>query len=147
MKKINLYIFFLIVVILIRCDRDRTAPSSVFQTPLANPQNGPAAGNPDGRAQVPPEAAPEDISNPDHIIGNGTPQSCTAQAFINAVAQGGKITFNCGPEQVEITLTKPAKVVNDATANIVIDGGGLITLSGGGKTRILYMNTCDQNQH
>jgi hypothetical protein len=147
LKKITLYIFFLIAVILIRCDRDRTAPSVVFQNPLANPQNGPAAGNPDGKAPVPPEAAPEDISNPDHIVGNGTPQSCTAEAFINAVALGGKITFNCGPEPVEITLTKPAKVFNDASANIVIDGGGLITLSGGGKTRILYMNTCDQNQH
>jgi len=147
MKKITLYIFFLIAVILIRCDRDRTTPSAVFQNPLANPENGPAAGNPDGNASVPPEAAPEDISNPDHIVGNGTPQSCTAEAFINAVALGGKITFNCGPEPVEITLTKPAKVFNDASANIVIDGGGLITLSGGGKTRILYMNTCDQNQH
>ena len=30
--------------------------------------------------------------------------------------------------------------------NVVIDGGGLVTLSGGGTTRILYMNTCDQNQ-
>ena len=147
MKKITLYIFFLIAVILIRCDRDRTTPSAVFQNPLANPENGPAAGNPDGNASVPPEAAPEDISNPDHIVGNGTPQSCTAEAFINAVALGGKITFSCGPEPVEITLTKPAKVFNDASANIVIDGGGLITLSGGGKTRILYMNTCDQNQH
>lgn len=137
----------MMAVILIRCDRDRTTPSVVFQNPLANPQNGPAAGNPDGKASVPPEAGPEDVSKSDHIIGNGTPQSCTAEAFINAVALGGKITFNCGPEPVEITLTKPAKVVNDASANIVIDGGGLITLSGGGKTRILYMNTCDQNQH
>ena len=61
MKKITLYIFFLIAVILIRCDRDRTTPSAVFQNPLANPENGPAAGNPDGNASVPPEAAPEDI--------------------------------------------------------------------------------------
>jgi hypothetical protein len=27
--------------------------------------------------------------------------------------------------------------------NIVIDGGGKITLSGAGTRRILYMNTCD----
>ena len=27
---------------------------------------------------------------------------------------------------------------------MVIDGGGLVTLSGGGKHRILYQNTCDQ---
>jgi hypothetical protein len=36
-------------------------------------------------------------------------------------------------------------VFNDKP-DVVIDGGGLITLSGGGATRILYMNTCDQNQ-
>lgn len=53
--------------------------------------------------------------------------------------------FNCGPEPVTITLDRPAKVFNDANPDIVIDGGGLITLSGGGKTRILYMNTCDSN--
>jgi len=146
-KKIALSICFLMALILIMCDRDHITPTAVFQNPLANPQDGPPAGNPDGKSPVPLEAGPEDVSNPDHIIGNGTAQSCTAEAFINAVAQGGKITFNCGPEPVEITLNKPAKVVNDASANIVIDGGGLITLSGGGKTRILYMNTCDQNQH
>lgn len=146
-RRIILFIWFSIAVLLIRCDGDHTTPSEVFQNPLANPQNGPAAGNPDGKASVPLGAGPEDVSNPDHIIGNGTAQSCTAEAFINAVAQGGKITFNCGPEPVEIILNKPAKVINDASADIVIDGGGLITLSGGGKTRILYMNTCDQNQH
>jgi hypothetical protein len=146
-KKITLLICFVIAVFQIRCDRDHTTPTAVFQNPLANPQDGPPAGNPDGKSPVPLEAGPEDVSNPDHIIGNGTPQSCTADAFIQAVAQGGKIVFNCGPEPVEITLDKPARVFNDAKPDIVIDGKGLITLSGGGKTRILYMNTCDQNQH
>lgn len=124
------------VVILIRCDGDHTTPTAVFHNPLANPQNGPAAGNPDGKASVPVEAGPEDISNPDHIIGNGTPESCTSEAFINAIAKGGKIVFNCGPEPVVITLGKPAKVFNDARPDIVIDGGGLITLSGGGISSI-----------
>jgi hypothetical protein len=84
---------------------------------------------------------------PDHVVGNGTPESCTCEDFIAAVAQGGKIVFNCGPDPVTITLDRPAKVFNDANPDIVIDGNGLITLSGGGKSRILYMNTCDQNQH
>jgi hypothetical protein len=114
--------------------------------PLANPEDGPPAGNPDGNCPIPPEAAPEDVSNPDHVIGNGTPESCTAEAFIEAVAQGGTIVFDCGPEPVTITLDRPAKVFNDANPDIVIDGGGLVTLSGGGTTRILYMNTCDPNQ-
>jgi hypothetical protein len=146
-NKISLYVLFLIAGLLIRCDGDHTSPTAEFHNPLANPQEGPPAGNPDGTSPVPLEAGPEDISNPDQIIGNGTPGSCTADAFINAVAKGGKIVFNCGAEPVNITLSKPAKVFNDANQDIVIDGNGLITLSGGGKTRILYMNTCDQNQH
>jgi hypothetical protein len=140
-------ICFLIIVSLIGCEGDHSPQNSVFHNPLANPQDGPPAGNPDGTSPIPPEAGPEDVSAPDHIIGNGTPGSCTGEAFIKAVAEGGKIVFNCGPEPVTIKLDRPAKVFNDAKSDIVIDGNGLITLSGGGKTRILYMNTCDQNQH
>jgi hypothetical protein len=51
------------------------------------------------------------------------------------------------PIRHTITLTEPAKIFNDSSEEIVIDGGGLITLSGGGTTRILYMNTCDQELH
>ena len=142
-----LFAGFLFAFFLIRCDGDRTTQNAMFINPLSDPQDGPPAGNPDGKYPVPLEAGPADISNPDHIVGNGTPESCTADAFINAVALGGKIVFNCGAEPVTITLDRPAKVFNDANQDIVIDGNGLITLSGGGKTRILYMNTCDQNQH
>jgi hypothetical protein len=45
---------------------------------------------------IPEEAEPEDVSNPDQVIGTGTPESCTSAAFVQAVAQGGVITFNCG---------------------------------------------------
>jgi len=96
--------------------------------------------------EVPEEADLEDVSTPDHVIGNGTPQSCTSQAFVQAVAQGGVITFNCGPDPLTITLTQTAKIFNDTGPEIVIDGNNMITLSGGGTQRILYMNTCDQNQ-
>ncbi len=95
--------------------------------------------------EIPAEAQPEDTSNPDHVVGTGTPQSCTGQAFVDAVAQGGVITFDCGPDPVTITLTETAKVFNDTGPEIVIDGGNKVTLSGGGNTRILYMNTCDQD--
>jgi len=147
LKKISFYIFLLLLSFLVMCKGDHTSPNAEFINPLANPQEGPPAGNPGGTSPVPPEAGPEDVSKPDHIIGDGTPRSCTADAFVKAVALGGKITFNCGPEAVKIVLSKPAKVFNDASQNIVIDGGGLVTLSGGGKSRILYMNTCDQDQH
>jgi len=114
--------------------------------PPANPEGGPPAGNPDGTAPVPFEADLEDVSNPDHIIGDGTPESCGAESFIDAVAQGGTIVFDCGPDPITLTLPGPAKVFNDANPDIVIDGGGLVSLSGGGQTRILYMNTCDSDQ-
>lgn len=80
------------------------------------------------------------------MIGSGTQASCTGDAFVSAVAKGGIITFNCGPDPVTIVLTSPAKVFNDKGTKLVIDGGNKVTLSGGGKTRILYMATCDKAQ-
>lgn len=115
--------------------------------PLTNPLEGPAAGNPDGDCEVPEEAGLEDSSKPDHVVGTGTKESCTGKGFIDAVALGGVITFDCGPDPVTITLDAPAKVFNDANDKVVIDGGGKITLSGAGQNRILYMNTCDEAQH
>jgi hypothetical protein len=115
--------------------------------PLTDPATGPAAGNPEGKCAIPAEAGLADTSvGTKHVVGTGAPESCTGDAFIAAVALGGVITFNCGPDPVTITLTKPAKVFNNTGPEIVIDGGGLVTLSGGGTTRILYMNTCDQAQ-
>ncbi|MDB5750831.1 MAG: hypothetical protein JWP65_1252 [Ramlibacter sp.] len=95
---------------------------------------------------VPAQARAQDVSQPGAVIGNGSPASCTSAAFGAAVAKGGVITFNCGSEPVNITLTETAKVVNDAAARIVIDGGGKVTLSGAGQRPILYMNTCDRDQ-
>ena len=104
-----------------------------------------AAGNPDGDCTIPEDGQPEDVSEPDHVIGSGTPESCTSEAFVHAVARGGAITFDCGPDPVTITLGETARVFNDKP-DVVIDGGNKVTLSGGGQRRILYMNTCDQSQ-
>jgi hypothetical protein len=113
---------------------------------IAEAQRGlPAAGNPAGHADVPPAAGAVNTSHPNHVVGTGVPASCTSAAVVRAVAEGGIITFNCGPNPVTITMNATAKVVN--TSNLVVlDGGGLVTLSGGGKREILYMNTCDQSQ-
>lgn len=105
-----------------------------------------AAGNPSGACAVPPEAQLEDTSNPTHVVGSGTPASCTGAAVVAAVALGGVITFDCGPAPVVITLSQTAKVFNNTGPRIVLDGGGRVTLSGGGQVRILYMNTCDPAQ-
>lgn len=99
-------------------------------------------GNPSGNMPIPPEARPVDTSDPDHVVGTGTPGSCTSAAVVAAVAQGGVITFDCGSAPVTIAMTATAKVFNDKP-DVVIDGGGLVTLDGGSARRILYMNTCD----
>ena len=114
--------------------------------PSPLPSTLPVAGNPDGTCAVPTEALAEDTRNPTTVIGSGTPDSCTSDAVVSAVAKGGIITFNCGPDPVTITLSQTAKIFNDKGPKIVIDGGGKVTLSGGGKVRILYQNTCDPAQ-
>jgi hypothetical protein len=105
----------------------------------------PEAGNPDGHAAVPAAGLAVDTSHPDHVIGDGTPAGCTSAAVVSAVAAGGIITFDCGPRPVTITMTATAKVVN-TSHQVVLDGGGKVALSGAGKIRILYMNTCDPQQ-
>jgi len=79
------------------------------------------------------------------VVGRGTPASCTSAAVVAAVAAGGIIRFACGPEPVTIRMSATAKVVN-TSPRVVIDGGGLVTLSGAGRRRILYMDTCDRSQ-
>ena len=93
---------------------------------------------------VPVAAQADSIANA-RVVGTGSPGSCTSEAFVAAVAKGGVITFNCGPDPVTIALKATAKVFNDKP-NVVIDGGGKVTLSGAGVRRILYMNTCDPKQ-
>lgn len=137
-----MYVSYLIL--LTHCQSNKVEPE--ITNLLANPQVGPPAGNVQGRASVPTEAGPENVSTPDEVVGNGTPESCTCTAFVEAVKKGGRITFNCGPNPVVIKMDRPAKVFNNARPDVIIDGGGRVTLSGEGKTRILYMNTCDQNQ-
>ena len=122
-----------------------SSTTATYADPHTNWAAGPAAGNPSGTFPVPAAAGSVDVSIPDHVVGSGSAASCTADAFIAAVALGGRITFNCGTDPVVITLSRPAKVFNNKD-DVVIDGGGLVTLSGGGNTRILYMNTCDPNQ-
>jgi hypothetical protein len=120
-----------------------SASASASKPPAAA---GPAPGNPNGRATIPAEARAVDTSKPTRVIGTGTAASCTSEAVVSAVAAGGIITFNCGADPVTITMKATAKVRNANGPRIVLDGGGRVTLSGGGQRRILYMNTCDAAQ-
>jgi len=105
----------------------------------------PLAGNPAGGAPIPAAARPVDTSHPDQVIGNGTAAGCTSAAVVAAVAKGGVITFDCGARPVTIMMQATAKVRN-TSSEVVLDGGGKVTLSGGGARRILYMDTCDPAQ-
>jgi len=104
-----------------------------------------AVGNPGGQVAVPFAALAVDTSQPDRVVGTGTPASCTGQAVVNAVALGGKIRFNCGPNPATINMASTAKVFNNRP-DVTLDGQGLVTLDGGGSVRILYQNTCDAAQ-
>jgi hypothetical protein len=91
---------------------------------------------------IPAEAKAEDVSKPSRVIGDGTPGSCTSQAVVSAVAAGGVITFSCGSAPMTIPMAATAQVRN-AT---VLDGGGKVTLSGGGKRRIVSLDAPNQDK-
>jgi hypothetical protein len=95
--------------------------------------------------RVPKAARAASTLHPDHVIGHGTPASCTSRRVVRAVARGGVITFDCGPDPVVIGMRHTAKVVN-TSRRVVLDGGGRVTLSGRGTHRILYLNACDPKQ-
>jgi hypothetical protein len=101
----------------------------------------PNFGNPKGHFPVPPAGRAVSTRHPDHVIGDGRPASCTSGAVVRAVAAGGVITFDCGPGPVTIVMRSTARVVKTRHL-VVLDGGGLVTLSGAGKRRILYSDTC-----
>jgi hypothetical protein len=94
---------------------------------------------------VPAAAGPVDTSHPNRVVGHGTAASCTSAAVVAAVRAGGIIRFSCGPDPVTIGMDATAKVRN-TSSQVVLDGGGLVTLSGEGRRRILYMDTCDPAQ-
>jgi Calx-beta domain len=75
------------------------------------------------------------------VLGNGTPGSVTTAGLQAALNAGGHIRFNLGPSPATIVLTATL-TINRA---VVLDGGGLVTLSGGDARRILQI-TNTQNQ-
>jgi len=100
-----------------------------------------------GVRSVPVPAAGRTVntSQPAHVVGRGNPAGCTSAAVVAAVRAGGIIRFSCGPRPVTIRLSATIRVIN-TSRQVVLDGGGLVTLSGEGRRRILYMDTCDPAQ-
>jgi hypothetical protein len=83
-----------------------------------------------------------DVSHPTQTVGTGTAASCTEAALRAAATAGGVIVFDCGAAPVTITVTSQISFANET----VIDGGGTVTLSGGGSSRIFYLAS-DYNTH
>ncbi|GAB4508328.1 MAG: hypothetical protein OHK0046_00400 [Anaerolineae bacterium] len=72
------------------------------------------------------------------VVGTGTAASCTNQALIAALENGGIVTFNCGSEPVTIPITE---TLNFQSWNTTIDGANQITLQGTPGVRIIYFRT------
>ena len=102
-----------------------------------------SAGNPNGScsAGVPSRGKAVDTSKPTTVVGTGTAASCTFSKLQSAVAQGGIITFDCGPDPVTIAVT--ATLTPPVNKNTVLDGGRLVTLDGGKAVQILRFDSPD----
>ncbi len=89
----------------------------------------------------PNKLAPRDPKGNVVTVGDGTSASCTEKALhdavdsINAKSAAGTLLFDCGGAHT-ITLTKSVFV----KASALIDGGGVITLSGGSAVRVIELD-------
>jgi hypothetical protein len=98
-----------------------------------------ASGIPTPAATCTPPITAVDTSSPTTVVGTGTAASCTAAALTSALTAGGIVTFNCGSAPATITVTSTIEL--PVTKDTVIDGGGKITIDGGGAVRILDWNS------
>jgi hypothetical protein len=137
----------IIVVCVAACGGGGGNHDAVDAAGAGGPDAGPVT-QPPPVCVIPPEGMPVDVTTPTTVVGTGTAGSCTAAALQAAVDQGGIVTFDCGPDPVTITITQAIKINNiagaDKQGDTVIDGGGKVTLSGGGASRILYLNACEE---
>lgn len=95
---------------------------------------------------VPPPAAictapigAVDVSHPTTVVGTGAAASCTEAALSAALTTGGIVTFDCGSAPATITVTKTIEL--PTSTDTVVDGGGKVTIDGGGSVRILDWNS------
>ena len=72
------------------------------------------------------------------VVGTPTAASCTDAALNSRLSGGGLVTFNCGasPVTIDISGTGTETIFADTT----IDGGGLITISGGNAVGVFFVN-------
>ncbi|GIG53287.1 hypothetical protein [Demequina activiva] len=94
------------------------------------------------------------VSGDTKVVGDGTRASCTAATLAYAMRSGGSISFDCGSTPMTIALDRTLFTCNTHNCKhawqggipveeMTLDGGGLITLSGGGERGIYYANSCE----
>src|SRR5690242_10536785 len=71
------------------------------------------------------------------VVGDGTPESCTSNAVEAALAGGGAITFNCGPDS--ITIAANTMVIANGI-DVTLEGADLITLDGESARQLFVVN-------
>ncbi len=73
------------------------------------------------------------------VVGTGIADTCTDAALNTALAGGGLVTFDCGgPVTIDISTGTGNKMI---AADTTIDGGGLITISGGNLVGVFSVNS------
>lgn len=71
-----------------------------------------------------PETWPAVGQQPPLTLGEGTAESCLALDLPAELSMGGHFVFDCGPEPVTLFLSRSI----EPTAELVLDGAGLVTL-------------------
>ena len=118
------------------------APHGAGEGEIAQEGEGEGAGEGEGEAPPPVVVCPPPLDAVDTsdavVVGDGTPASCTEAALTSALASSpAKVRFDCGADPVTIPLTATIHVTND----LVVDGAGVVTLSGAGSVRILSIDS------
>ncbi len=118
-----------------------SASASPPATRKATSTRTPAAPAPTGSAGV---TAGTPIPKGAVVVGSGRAAGCTAAALRAAVAKvvrrgSGTVSFACGAKPVRIALDRPLAFTGGGSARYVLDGRGLVTLDGGGRTGLVTL--------
>ncbi len=128
-------------IVLVACPEGKSSVNPPAPPPTPPPAvTPPTVTPPTPSAVCTPPITPVNTSSPTRVVGTGTPSSCSEAALRTALAAGGIITFSCGSASVTIAVNAELVIPMDSP-DVVLDGGGLVTLSGNNKTRILNINS------
>jgi hypothetical protein len=123
MSKPKRWMLALAFVLVFLSGQAASAGSQIPGTPKAN-----AFGSGIRICQAPVDPVP--LDHPTLIT------DCTQAGIQQALDQGGQIAFDCGPDPLTIPIDSQLNL--STQGDTVLDGGGLVTLDGQGKSRILF---------